>query len=486
MARAINTPPFTTPSGPGPAVSLSLSTTKGVDSKPDVQIKPAINLADGTLTPEIAEAMGIPFKNDLTQEQASGRFVERIPISFARQHVLLGIDSTHGRLPVAIGSLKAWGQLDVLSRFLGVPVRPVAAPAAQIHQAINRAYQDKKGLVLGLMGDEVNTETLSNRQHEDLLDVDSRAPVIQLVNQLLLEAIKKRASDVHLQPLEEGLVVRVRIDGALFDAHTLPLSRQDEIVSRIKVMGRMNIAEKRVAQDGRTTVELGDNQIDLRISSIPTCYGEQVVIRLLDKNNQLFTLDQLGMGPDMLAPFGRLIRAEHGLILVTGPTGSGKSTTLYASLQEIYNRERNILTLEDPIEYRVPGISQTQVNNKKGMTFADGLRSVLRQDPDVIMVGEIRDKETAVMAIQSALTGHLVFSTLHTNDAASAVTRLLDLGIEPYLVSSSLLGVLAQRLVRKVCQHCGARLPPDRFRIEEPWHYPGHDRHYKNETRQRL
>ena len=230
-------------------------------------------------------------------------------------------------------------------------------------------------------------------------------------------------------------------------------------MSRIKVIGKMNIAEKRLPQDGRATVQVGDRRIDLRIASLPGSHGERVVLRLLDKSTRLYTLPEIGMDREVLVRFRESIRLEHGLVLVTGPTGSGKSTSLYGAMQEINSRESNIVTLEDPIEYQIDGISQTQINTKKGLTFAAGLRSVLRQDPDVIMVGEIRDHETAVMAIQSALTGHLVFSTLHTNDAASAITRLLDLGIEPYLVSSSLIAVLAQRLVRKVCPDCAERRP---------------------------
>jgi general secretion pathway protein E len=271
---------------------------------------------------------------------------------------------------------------------------------------------------------------------------------------------------VHVQPYEERLVVRTRIDGVLYDSFTLPKSVQEEVVSRVKVMGRMNIAEKRLAQDGRATVQIGDRVVDLRIASLPTSFGERVVIRLLDKSRRLFDLAEIGMDERTLAGFSELIGVEHGLILVTGPTGSGKSTTLYAALRRMNSKEKNILTLEDPIEYQLEGISQTQVSDKKGMTFASGLRSVLRQDPDVIMVGEIRDRETATMAIQSSLTGHLVFSTLHTNDAASAVTRLLDLGIEPYLVASSVVGVLAQRLVRRVCGECARAHRADGVELE--------------------
>ena len=277
---------------------------------------------------------------------------------------------------------------------------------------------------------------------DDLLATDGQAPVVELVNLILLDAVKGAASDIHFQPYREQLVVRYRIDGVLFDAHTVPKTLQDEVLSRIKVMGKMDIAEKRLPQDGRATVTVGERIIDLRIASLPGSYGERIVLRLLDKSTRVYSLADVGMDEVTQCRFREVIAFEHGLILLTGPTGSGKTTTLYAALQEINTRDRNVLTLEDPIEYDIEGVSQTQINVKKGLTFASGLRNVLRQDPDIIMVGEIRDQETAVMAIQAALTGHLVFSTLHTNDAASAVTRLLDLGIEPYLVSSSLLAVL--------------------------------------------
>jgi general secretion pathway protein E len=351
-------------------------------------------------------------------------------------------------------------------------VEAVLAPPADVAAAINAAYQQRTGQAQnfiekldpgGLAQDLERLRASGGRagSKDDLLDVDGRAPVVKLVSLVLFEAVQARASDVHLQPREDALVVRFRIDGVLHNAFRLPKRLQEEIISRVKVMGRMNIAEKRLPQDGRATVQVGDRVIDLRIATLPTSFGERVVIRLLDKSTRLYDLRELGMAPADMERFRRLIRFDHGLILVTGPTGSGKTTTLYAALQEINGNERNILTLEDPIEYQLEGISQTQVSEKKGMTFAGGLRSVLRQDPDVIMIGEIRDRETAVMAIQSALTGHLVFSTLHTNDAASAVARLLDLGIEPYLLASSLIGVLAQRLLRRICPDCGAPAPAD-------------------------
>lgn len=439
--------------------------------------KPPTSLLDAArhldrevVTKTVGQALGLPFMDDLTQQTACPQFVEKIPISFARQHGVLGLSSDNGQLPVAMADLDQWEQLEVISRFLNRPVRPIFVPLAQVTMAINAAYQEREGqtqdFIEKLDRNDVLAAVQQLEDREDLLDVARRAPVIQLVNLVLFEAVKLLSSDVHIQPFEDRLMVRMRIDGVLSDTFSLPKHLQEEIVSRIKVLAKMNIAEKRLAQDGRATVQVGDKLIDLRVSSIPTNSGERIVIRLLDKTGQLFSLDEIGMEPKTLDQFLNLITIEHGLILVTGPTGSGKSTTLYAALQKINGKERNILTLEDPIEYQLPGISQTQVSAKKGMTFASGLRSVLRQDPDVIMVGEIRDHETAVMAIQSALTGHLVFSTLHTNDAASAVTRLLDLGIEPYLVASSLVCVMAQRLVRQVCTECGQSYTPEASQLQ--------------------
>lgn len=412
----------------------------------------------------LAKTLGLPLLENLAEHPASAAFVARVPIRFAREHCILALAADGEHLPVVIGDVLAWPQLDVVSRYLGRPVDPAFAPANQIHAAINAAYQQRDGqtqdLIESLDRQEVLTALEQLGSHEDLLDVAGRAPVIQLVNLILFDAVKGRASDVHIQPYEDRLVVRFRIDGVLFDTFNLPKGLQEEVISRIKIIGRMNIAERRLPQDGRATVQMGDRLIDLRIASLPASHGERVVLRLLDKSARLYTLGELGMEHATMTRFRELIGMEHGLILVTGPTGSGKSTTLYAALQEINTTDRNVLTLEDPIEYQLEGISQTQVNEKKGMTFASGLRNVLRQDPDIIMIGEIRDRETAVMAIQSALTGHLVFSTLHTNDAASAVTRLLDLGIEPYLAASSLVAVLAQRLVRNICPDCAAPCMP--------------------------
>ena len=422
------------------------------------------NASPEALARGVADALGIEFVSDLSGRAASAEFVAAVPIAFARRHLVLGLGAEDERLVLALGDVEHWEQVQIISRFLNRPVTPLLAPAEVVLAAINHAYQQRSGEAQAMV------ETLDRRQvldevsrlagREDLLDNASRAPVIKLVNLMLFEAAKSGASDVHVQPYEERLVVRMRIDGVLYDSFTLPKAVQEEVISRVKVMGRMNIAEKRLAQDGRATVRIGDRVVDLRIASLPTSHGERMVVRLLEKSARLFDLTELGMDERTLARFEHLIGVEHGLVLVTGPTGSGKSTTLYAALRRLNARERNIITLEDPIEYQLEGISQTQVSEKKGMTFASGLRSVLRQDPDVIMVGEVRDRETATMAIQSSLTGHLVFSTLHTNDAASAMTRLLDLGIEPYLVASSVMGVLAQRLVRTVCGGCAREYSP--------------------------
>ena len=397
---------------------------------------------------------------DVSRRHPSARFVKQVPIGFARAKAALGLaaEEQDDRMTLAMADPTDQQTIDVLRRWLRCTFDVVALGADQLNAAINQAYGQQTGaaaeFVEKLDRDAVIDELKDLVKREDLLNVSDRAPVIKLVNLVLFEAVQQEASDIHIQPYEDRLVVRMRIDGVLFDVFDLPATVQDEVISRIKVMARMNIAEKRLPQDGRATVQVGDRVIDLRVSSVPASHGERVVIRLLDKSIRLYSLGELGMDRGSLEQFRKLIGVEHGLVLVTGPTGSGKSTTLYASLGEINSTQRNIITLEDPIEYQLDGISQIQISDKKGMTFAGGLRSVLRQDPDIVMIGEIRDHETAVMAIQAALTGHLVFSTLHTNDAASAVTRLLDLGIEPYLVSSSLVGVLAQRLVRRVCPSC--------------------------------
>ncbi len=413
--------------------------------------------ADESVLNRLAKLLGHPIRETLKDCPPAAEFIRRIPIGYARQHRILGVVGPEG-VSLALCNEAGLAQVDILSRTLKLPLVPFLATEVAVTTAINAAYSDRSSQadeVLRLIDNGgTGNETITKVSREDLLETDGRAPIIQLVNQLLFDAVKGGASDIHIQPYEDRLMVRQRIDGVLLDSFEVPKRFQEEVLTRIKVLGGMNIAEKRLPQDGRATVQLGDRVVDLRIASLPTSHNERIVIRFLDKSARLYTLDELGMPPHTLAIWQRIIRHDHGMILVTGPTGSGKSTTLYGALQEINSKEANILTLEDPIEYQLDGISQTQINEKKGMTFASGMRSVLRQDPDIIMVGEIRDRETAMMAIQASLTGHLVFSTLHTNDAASAVTRLLDLGVEPYLVSSSLIAALAQRLVRRLCPAC--------------------------------
>lgn len=427
------------------------------DETPAAYVRRA-DISEQAVMRATASVLNLPAWESLAGFRPAVTFVREFPIGFARQHLVLAGVTDTDQLFLVMSGVEGWPHLDTVRRFLQKPLLPAFAPRSEILKAINAGYEQQStepDAVLDTMLDgDAATKLQAFQQREDLLVTNGQAPVVELVNLILLDAVKAGASDVHFQPYREKLVIRFRIDGILFDAHSLPKGIQEEALSRVKVMGKMNIAEKRLPQDGRATVTVGDRLIDLRIASLPGSYGERVVLRLLDKSARTYDLTAVGLGEENCRRFRELINLEHGLILLTGPTGSGKTTTLYSALSEINSRDRNVVTLEDPIEYEIDGISQTQINVKKGMTFASGLKNVLRQDPDIIMVGEIRDHETAVMAIQSALTGHLVFSTLHTNDASSAVTRLLDLGIEPYLVSSSLLAVLAQRLVRKVCTEC--------------------------------
>lgn len=350
------------------------------------------------------------------------------------------------------------GPADDLAARLKLPdYEVVLAPRQAIFAAINTFYDQDQDQARQLVEDMEGHEYLildDIRETADLLDDTSDAPVIRLVNHMISQAVKAGASDVHIEPFQDSLKIRYRIDGILYEMLTPPKGVQSALVSRVKVMAGMNIAEKRVPQDGRAQVRIGDQEIDLRISTVPTGFGERLVMRLLNKSGYFLALSEFGMAESNLERLQTIIRQTHGIVLVTGPTGSGKTTTLYAGLSEINSPDKSIITIEDPVEYNLDGIGQIQVNAKIGVTFAKGLRSIVRQDPDVILVGEIRDIETASIAIQSALTGHLVFSTLHTNDAAGAVTRLVDLGVEPYLISSSVNTIIAQRLVRVLCTQC--------------------------------
>jgi general secretion pathway protein E len=412
----------------------------------------------------LAHALELKYLPALSDQEVPEEFVHSVPVAFARNYALVGVGKANGAVRIATAFPLDTHPMDDLSHMLQSEVEPVLAPRAEITALINRAYKAKTGIVDetmdGLREDDILAQAEAIDEGEDLLATANKAPIIRLVNMILFQALKMRASDVHFQPFPDRLQVRYRIDGVLYDMEAPPKKVQDAILSRLKVMGAMDIAERRLPQDGRASVKLGDSDVDIRISSVPTSHGERVVLRLLDKSARLYGLEEIGLEDDNLAMISKYIQYQHGIILVTGPTGSGKTTTLYGALQKVNSAKLNVITLEDPIEYQLDGISQIQINEKKGLTFAMGLRHLLRQDPDIMMVGEIRDVDTARIAIQAALTGHLVYSTLHTNDASSTVTRLVDIGLEPYLVASSLICVIAQRLVRKICPDCKEQYEP--------------------------
>jgi general secretion pathway protein E len=406
----------------------------------------------------LALQLDLAFEERVEPDAADPELVRKVPINFAKQAHLLPLAHRDGAVRVAIADPLDTGALDNVALLLGARVEPVVVPAEEILTAINlvydRAADEHQEIMQGL-----DTEDLESVAHEleeptDLLDADDEAPIIRLVNSLLFRAVKERASDIHINPEERDISVRYRIDGVLREVIRAPKRIQASMASRVKIMGGLNIAEKRLPQDGRIRIKLAGKDVDIRLSTVPTANGERIVMRLLDKSNVLLDLAEIGFEPWQLQIMDQLITRSHGIVLVTGPTGSGKTTTLYASLAKINSPDLNILTIEDPVEIPLKGVGQVQVNPKIELTFAIGLRSFLRQDPDVIMVGEIRDLETAEIAIQASLTGHLVFSTVHTNDAAGAITRLVDMGVQPFLVASSLVGVLAQRLVRVLCEDC--------------------------------
>lgn len=425
---------------------------------PDKLIQQKGYLNEQAVLKVLGEVMSYDVKPDLRDEQVPKVFVDRVPVQFARNYNLVGLGEVNGSISVATCNPLDVHPMDDLASMLGIDVEPVLAPKAEITSLINRAYKSKSDVVGealdDLTEDDISSLAAEIEEGEDILNVANKAPIIKLVNMVLFNALKMRVSDIHLQPYPDRLQIRYRVDGILYDMESAPKKVQDAIISRIKIMGKMDIAERRLPQDGRASLKLGEGEVDVRISSIPTSSGERIVMRLLDKSAKVYRLAEIGMEEWHLEVFRHYLSYTHGIILVTGPTGSGKTTTLYAAMSEMNGAEKNILTIEDPIEYALEGVSQVQVNVKKGLTFAAGLRAFLRQDPDVMLVGEIRDRETAEIAIRAALTGHLVFSTVHTNDSPSSVTRLLDIGLEPYLVSSSILLVIAQRLVRLICPKC--------------------------------
>jgi general secretion pathway protein E len=383
--------------------------------------------------------------------------IKNLPFSYAKRFSLLPIRREGGAVIVVTSRPEDFQPIDDLRVLLDSPVKPLFMEEKELLDLVNRVYHEAATEGEGTM---VIEEVSESEEAKDLLESADDAPVVRMVNSLLTKGLQKRASDIHFEPFERDARVRFRVDGILHDIQSIQKVVYPSVVSRVKVIAGMNVAEKRLPQDGGIRVRIAGRDVDIRASTIPTPFGERVVLRLLDRERVLIGLGDLGLSPEMLNGYEGLIARSNGIILITGPTGSGKTTTLYASLTSINSSEKNILTVEDPIEYQLKGIGQMQVNPKVGLTFARGLRHILRQDPDIIMVGEIRDRETAEMAIQAALTGHLVLSTLHTNDAPGSVTRLVDMGIEPFLVSSSLIGVMAQRLVRVLCPRCKERYEP--------------------------
>ncbi len=382
-----------------------------------------------------------------------------VPYGFARTHQVLVSGLAGDSMEVWIGERTPIAALTELSRTLPYRLVPVRKDVQELASAISRAYAQQEGSAASVVDEVAGDLDLSRLMQdipkiEDLLESEDDAPIIRMINALLTQASRDNASDIHIEAFESYSTVRFRVDGTLRDVVRPRRELHAALVSRIKIMASLDIAEKRLPQDGRITLRIGGRPMDVRVSTLPTGHGERVVLRLLDKEAGRLDLEKLGMAPSTLAAFDKLVRQPHGIVLVTGPTGSGKTTTLYAALSRLDSSSTNILTVEDPIEYDLEGIGQTQVNARIDMSFAKALRSILRQDPDVIMIGEIRDLETAQIAVQSSLTGHLVLATLHTNDSVSAVTRLIDMGIEPFLLSSSLLGIAAQRLVRRLCPQC--------------------------------
>ncbi len=426
---------------------------------------------------QILEAVGdlysLPVYGELPIDKISTFFTKDVSIQFLKKNHMVPVvledddaNISNDKVLLVVNDPAFVHQTDDLARILDIKDYDVVLGTRDtITSIINMAYDKSRDSAEQLVQNmEESSRTIISEIEEtaDLLDDTSDSQIIKLVNHITSQSIKARASDIHIEPFQDSFKVRYRVDGLLLDLLTPPKWIQASLISRLKIMAKLDIAEKRLPQDGRIDVRIGENDVDIRVSTVPTIFGERVVLRLLSKSGALLTLSEFGLGDEKVATIDSLIREPNGIILVTGPTGSGKTTTLYAILSAINSPKINIITVEDPIEYQLNGVGQIQVNRKIGLTFAKGLRSIVRQDPDVILVGEIRDGETADIAVQSALTGHLVFSTLHTNDAASAVTRLVDIGLEPFLLSSALNAIVAQRLVRRLCEDCKEEYEPDK------------------------
>lgn len=424
-------------------------------------------ISETQLAEALAAQQGLPCLTGIPGDTPA-ELLALIPIGYAKEYRIYPLGWDEKGLRLAMADPLDSRPLNDLAVLTGERIRVTVAPAAEIVAAINRGYEGRaeqaREVVEEIGGD---NQLVRGLEPADLLDTSDEAPIIRFVNSLITQGYKERASDIHIEPFETEVVVRYRIDGILYEVLRPPRQAQASIVSRVKIMSGLNIAEKRLPQDGRFRVRIAGKDLDVRVSTLPTAFGERVVMRLLEQSSSVPSLENLGMDAGILEQTVRMIGKSHGIFLVTGPTGSGKTTTLYAALSRLNNQEKNIITVEDPIEYQLTGVGQIQVNPKINLTFAAGLRSILRQDPDVIMVGEIRDGETAEIAVQSALTGHMVFSTLHTNDAAGALTRLVEMGIEPFLAASSIVGILAQRLVRRICPDCRESYRPSAEMLRE-------------------
>ena len=422
------------------------------------------HLTEEQLLKVVAEQLGMEVI-DLSDVSIDVETLQSLPPKLVYRKNIVPVAREDGALIVATSDPFDLYAFDEIRLLTGLEVRPVLAPPDEIRKVIKANYGVGGDTIDEMMStDDLEILSETAQENEDLLEMAEEASVIKLVNEIFVEALNERASDIHIEPYENDLVIRYRIDGVLHDASVPAQIRrfQAAIISRIKIMANLNIAEKRLPQDGRIKIQAGGRQIDVRVSVIPMLFGEGVVLRILDRATVMYTLPELGMNEETFAVFEDLIKRPHGIILVTGPTGSGKTTTLYAGLQAIICPQIKALTIEDPIEYHLDGVNQIQVQPKIGMTFARGLRAILRHDPDVVMIGEIRDLETAEAAVQASLTGHMVFSTLHTNDACSATTRLLDMGVEPYLLNSTVAAAMAQRLIRTICPDCKESCSPDR------------------------
>ncbi|XPV77117.1 MAG: type II secretion system ATPase GspE [Desulfovibrio sp.] len=429
-------------------------------------------LTEQALLEAESECYRVPYHFSLPKQYTvNERVVTTFPISYLKKHFIIPLRDEENNTYLAGARYSSRYLMNDITVCIKSQLKGFfLLPQAEILRLINKTFgeMDRDGDVEDIFdGSMESLSELEDERIEDLLDETNDAPFIKLVNTFIAQAVQAGASDIHVEPYRDILKVRFRLDGVLYDKHVLNKKLHAAVVSRIKIMAKLNIAEKRLPQDGRIALALGGRKVDLRVSTLPTSFGERAVLRLLEKGERVLTIEELGVGGEDLKTLQNLMTLTHGIILVTGPTGSGKTTSLYAVLNEINSPEKNILTIEDPVEYELDGVGQIQVNQKVGLTFSEGLRSIVRQDPDVILIGEIRDKETADIAVQSALTGHLVFSTLHTNDAPSAVTRLFDMGVEPFLLSSVIRAVIAQRLVRLLCPHCKEAFIPDDGSLKE-------------------